>query len=111
MGENRWTVRGRVSDVVDGRASGRVESRKVTHPFGDFVIGARRIAADADAADDLARDIQGHAPAEEDEAARDMFLAARLAGGRREVLGVEEIRLSKASQRMPGLCEGVEPRR
>jgi hypothetical protein len=62
----------RVDDVIGQLAASRVEAGEVADALGDLVIGARRVAADAEPADDPAVAIERHVAAEEDQPAREV---------------------------------------
>src|SRR6185295_8984485 len=64
--KNRWCIWSRVDNVIDQRTARRVETCQVAHALSDLVIGARRVATDAQSANDLAIAIQRHSAAEED---------------------------------------------
>src|SRR5436309_512681 len=102
MRVHRRTVDAAVGDVVDELAFFRVELCEMTDALGDFVIGARGVAADAEAADARLAFVERDAAAERDRSAAD--LAVCLAGvlWRLKTRRIEWIRLGDAPQRMSG---------
>src|SRR5450631_4295777 len=54
MSEDAGAIRNGVRDIVDERASGRVQAGELTDSFGDFVIGTTGIAADSEGSDGFA---------------------------------------------------------
>src|SRR5262245_30195245 len=99
-----------VDDVVDERSGRRVQPGEMTNALGDLVIGARRVAADAEPADDPPVAIDRDPAPEEDQTTRDLVLVAGLAGPEQEAR-VEQVRLAEAPQGVAGLREGIEARR
>jgi hypothetical protein len=79
MGEHAWTIWSRVRDVVDCRATRWVQGCSRANPLGNFVIGARRVAADAKPADDFSLTIKRHSAAKKDQAAGDLLTTAAIA--------------------------------
>src|SRR5262245_685165 len=99
-----------VNDVIGSCTAGRVEAGKIPHALGDFMIGARRVAANAKPSNDVTVSVERHAAAEEDQAAGNLVDSA-VCPRRREEAGIEQVRLSEAPQRVSRLCERIEPRR
>ena len=66
MREDARRVGRRVDDIVGELAARRIQIGGVADALRDLVIGTRRVAADAEAADDAAVTIKCEAAAEED---------------------------------------------
>src|SRR5436190_11815972 len=99
MGERRGSVSGREDDVVRGKVAG-CEARRLADAFGDLVVRARGVTADAEAADPRLSFVESQAAAEGDGAAAHLAQAGRrVAGGAR----------AQRIQRIPvgGAVEGV----
>src|SRR5207237_4422368 len=77
VGEDRWAVRLAVRDVVRRRAARRIQPRLLPDALRDLVVGARGVAARAEASDLHVALVQGHAASEDDRPAAD--LSAHLA--------------------------------
>ena len=77
--------------VVGARTAGNlVEPQRLPHAPGDVVVGARGVAADAEAADDAVRVVERQAAAEGDDAA-ERFADQRIVG-RAEFRGVSRVK-------------------
>jgi hypothetical protein len=96
---------GRVHDIVGESAARRIEAGEIADPFRDLVIGGRRVAAHAEAADDAPVVIERQPAAEKDQAARDVTAIAIRLAWRIQEAGIEQVRLAEA-----GLGERVEAR-
>ncbi len=108
MRENRRRIRRAINDVVSRRAARRIQAESIPSPLRNFVVGAGRVTADSETADNLPILIKRNAAAEEDQAAVDFVVAATLSGWRGEGRWIEEVRLSQTIQRMSGLSERVQ---
>ena len=99
-----------VDDVVRAAAVRWIEPGRVPDALGDLVVGARRVAAHAQATDAGLPLIQGEPAPEDDGAAADLADAgiSRTRGG--EALGVDRVAGAGAPERVSRLAERVEPR-
>src|SRR5262245_12989561 len=74
------------------------------------MVGARRVTADPDAADNLPiRVVQGDAASEKDQPTGYSILSYSMLARRREEAGIERVGLTQAPKRMARLCKCVEP--
>src|SRR3982751_1069217 len=76
--KRRRAVDLRVLNVVDGRAFGGIQSGCVANALGDFMVGARGITADAEAADARLAAVKRQPAAECDGAAANLADRARI---------------------------------
>jgi hypothetical protein len=104
VGEDACVVHIAIDDVVHQGTAGWVECGEVTHPLGDLVVRAGRIAADAEATDHASVAIEGHPTAKGNDAARHLVHAAagRLRGAG-EGARVERVGVVDPVERVAGL--------
>src|SRR6478609_3694920 len=110
VSERRRPVDRGVDDVV-GRQVGRRQAAGLTHALGDLVVGARRIAAHAKAADAGLPLVEAEAAAKGDRTATDLADAGRQVYRIAATQGVERVAVGGAPQRVTRLAERVEARR
>src|SRR5205085_5528873 len=88
-----------------------VQTGSVTDPFGNLVIRAGRIAADAQSADARLISIERHTAAKGNRAAADLALGLVRIVRRYDAFRVERIGLRNAPQRVSRLGQRIPPRR
>src|SRR5690242_1291090 len=92
MREGRSAVHGTICNVVGELALLRIESGEMANALGDFMIGARRVAADAEPSDARLVLVQRHAAAERNLPAAHLTGRRVRLGGSHEAVALEGIR-------------------
>src|SRR5262249_34330724 len=107
MGEYACAVLRGIGDVVDGGTTVRIHPKKVSHSLRDLMIGAGRIAADPQTANNVSVLVQPDAPTEKYQSARNLTESSALAGRGSKSAGVKKVGLTKAPKRMAWLRKRV----